>query len=317
MNSVKRLFVPFDNMDDCCVAILIKKKFEYLGCHRYYQMIRQYFNISSKDIEFDSFFSRVFSLSFLFPSEYINCFKIIEEKIIKVNNNDKIPINFYTSEFQCYSCKNKFEDDVIKVNYAAQAYMYSKSSEACVISSIECTKCGAIHYPSYVILKNKKRFYYENFLEHDYVAFSDETMIEALLLKSVTTDLVFKHSSFFGFCGAYNSLFKHYESDLERSMLIDKRLTEYWFYYNLIIFEKETHHHLRDFEGNFIQDLDSAIERIKTNLFNYFVKKWSSHQNLCKHPQCSIAINIDGNHKVNRLTCMFDQAFDQKELKSK
>lgn len=314
MDAIKKLLMPFKNMNECCIAIFIKKKWHHLGFFQYCKIIRKYFNFTCDDNEIKIFFGRVSSLSFLFPSTYINEFQKIEESLNKIN--DKI-INFESSENQCYFCRQYFEEDSRRTQYNAHLYNFSKSSEECTISTIECGKCNTVHFPSYAILKNKDRFYYENVLDLEFVAFSNETVIEALLLQSVTKDLVYKHSSFIGFCGAYNSLFKNDISDETRCMLIDKRLTEYWFYYNLIIFEKETRDTLRGFKGFFLQDLDEALQSIHSKLFQHFIEKWSNHQDSCHHPQCSIAINIDGNHKVNRLTCMFDHSFDKPELKSK
>jgi len=41
------------------------------------------------------------------------------------------------------------------------------------------------------------------------------------------------------------------------------------------------------------------------HLLPLFIKKWSTHE--CKHPSCKRALNIDGNHKVTRLTCLFNE----------
>ena len=50
---------------------------------------------------------------------------------------------------------------------------------------------------------------------------------------------------------------------------------------------------------------------LKPYIFKYFVKKWSSdhHLKLCKNPNCSKIINIDGNWKTARLKCMHEDFF--------
>ena len=35
------------------------------------------------------------------------------------------------------------------------------------------------------------------------------------------------------------------------------------------------------------------------------IKKGEAHLSKCKNPKCSVAINVDGNHKVNRIKCFF------------
>ena len=38
---------------------------------------------------------------------------------------------------------------------------------------------------------------------------------------------------------------------------------------------------------------------------------------VCKHPKCKAALNIDGNHKVTRLTCLFNEiCVNSTEIKS-
>jgi hypothetical protein len=65
----------------------------------------------------------------------------------------------------------------------------------------------------------------------------------------------------------------------------------------------------------YVQDLDTIINGLRKHLFSHFVNKWSSHH--CDHSNCKKALNIDGNHKVNRLKCMYDNIYlNSKEIKS-
>ncbi len=51
--------------------------------------------------------------------------------------------------------------------------------------------------------------------------------------------------------------------------------------------------------------MDKRISQLIPHLLPLFIKKWSTHE--CKHPSCKRALNIDGNHKVTRLTCLFNE----------
>ena len=119
-------------------------------------------------------------------------------------------------------------------------------------------------------------------------------MFETLLLKSLTIDIVYKHASFSNFSNAYNSLYENEKKfDQDRSTLIDKRLCECWLYYNLLIFIKEHNGTLSTFNAPYIQDLDEEIKKNHRSFFTHFTKKWMNHKKDCKHPKCSIALNID------------------------
>jgi hypothetical protein len=60
-----------------------------------------------------------------------------------------------------------------------------------------------------------------------------------------------------------------------------------------------------------IENLDTTITQLIQFLLPTFTKKWSTHK--CKHPNCRVALNIDGNHKVTRLTCLFNDIYQDTE----
>ena len=127
-----------------------------------------------------------------------------------------------------------------------------------------------------------------------------------------------KHASFKNYCASYNGLL---HSDISkdirsRAYLIDKRLCESWFYYNYLIIKKANKEvaNLFDYDPQ-MQNLDEALGKMRSVLFPCFVKKWSEHT--CGNPNCSMAINIDENHKLSRLTCIYDNIyFDSLEIMS-
>ncbi len=57
-----------------------------------------------------------------------------------------------------------------------------------------------------------------------------------------------------------------------------------------------------------IENMDKRISQLKPHLLPHFIKKWSSH--VCIHPSCKREINIDGNNKLIRLTCIFNEIYE-------
>jgi hypothetical protein len=130
------------------------------------------------------------------------------------------------------------------------------------------------------------------------------------MLKGLTNDIIYKHASYSNFSNAYNALFNNKSvNNNERNCLQYKRLCEAWLYYNLLTFIKEENGILFDYNAPFIQDLDSELKRLKDSYYSLFKRKWMNHINgkQCKHPNCSVALNLDGDHKVTRLTCLYNK----------
>lgn len=64
-----------------------------------------------------------------------------------------------------------------------------------------------------------------------------------------------------------------------------------------------------------METLDLSIMDIRKLLLPQFINKWTEHN--CCHPNCKTALNFDGNHKINRLTCLYDNNYlDSPEIKS-
>jgi hypothetical protein len=206
--------------------------------------------------------------------------------------------------------------DGMEHDHIGKIYSYSKTSQSCNLVSVTCKYCEAKHFYSYVIFNKITKRFYENCLELDYISFTQETVFEILLLKSVTVDLVHKHASFTSICSSLNSLMDN-TKEVTRGKLIDKRLIENWFYFNLCSFYLEYSGNFKSFDAPLVEDLDSSIKKAREYLFPHFVKIWTGdqHRSICTHPSCSLAINIDGNHKCNRLTCMYDEyIFESPEI---
>jgi len=182
------------------------------------------------------------------------------------------------------------------------------------IASKKCPKCGASHYLSYAE-KDKLRKPFDYFTENRFIAFSRETIFETKILQMFTSDLLFKHSTFQGFCSAFNHLssFANYllQRIPDRVYLEEKRLIENWFFYKAMKFSEEYFFGLDGLPFPYLNNLDHYLRSLKPYLLPYFCKKWSGiyHKSLCCHNNCSLTINLDGNFKCNRLKCMFEEVF--------
>ncbi len=54
-----------------------------------------------------------------------------------------------------------------------------------------------------------------------------------------------------------------------------------------------------------VDNLDNRILQLLPHLLN--ANKMQINANKCKHPSCKTAININGNHKITRLTCLYNE----------
>ena len=140
------------------------------------------------------------------------------------------------------------------------------------------------------------------------MCFSRESIYEKSLLDNLSADILFKHSSFYSFCQAYNFFYK---IPLTKNRLLLKRirLAETWFTYRYC---KHIYEKCNSFlEKRFIQDLNQALLDLKPSLAKYFTSKWSEnshHRDKCIS-DCSKLYVLDGIHKINHRKCMFQEKF--------
>ena len=55
--------------------------------------------------------------------------------------------------------------------------------------------------------------------------------------------------------------------------------------------------------------INSAIAKIMSTLLSQFVKKWSNHTHKNSEKSCNDAVVYDGNWKLSRLKCVYDQVW--------
>ena len=178
----------------------------------------------------------------------------------------------------------------------------------------KCLNCNSKHYLSFAV-QNETRKFYVDIHKTEFLSFSNEIIIEKKILEKLTSDFVYMHASFIGYCNSYNNFFNVYYNNSRRIKLCIMRLIETWFYFHLLCLKNELHEN--NTEAFFIQNLDSNLSLINPRLREYFMKKWSgsAHRNLCRDEKCSELLVVDGNHKCTRLRCMFENvSFNVKEL---
>lgn len=241
----------------------------------------------------------------------LTCFDHIHSIDCKINkylSQYKIPSRmFITSLENCYLCGLKL-DFSNKTAVTAVLFSAFQPPEYCFNFLVECRACNTKHYQSYctqIVNKREKRFIYKDSLQNQFMSFTKLSIYETRLFELFSADVMYKHTSYQGFVDAYNSVFCA-NNKVDRQ-LNDHRFTECWLYFNLLLYIDEFGD-LSEFEAPSIEHLDAAIEAIRPQLFQNFVKKWngSAHTSFCNHEQCSSLLNVDGNWKLNRLKCMYD-----------
>ncbi len=174
--------------------------------------------------------------------------------------------------------------------------------------STKICDCGAEHFLNFAE-KSSQRTFYENSTNNQFISFTKETIFEMSLLNNFTAHLIFCHTTFMGFCDAYDYMFKSKESyiiEKSRKVLNPKRLAEAWIYLRILLFEIEINGCLSRFNGFPVNGINRYLMNIRKSLHPYFISKWSGnlHTAECSNKNCSVAFVIDGLHKTNRLKCM-------------
>lgn len=303
MESLTNLVKPFISMNDACIAILVKAKYDVID--ECLEILTSYLKQDIRLQDLRNFYGRVLAFPKFFPVNLLSNFDQHLSDIEKSCLNAK-KIYLKPDIKLCIVCDNNLTNSEASHDQG-RVYFYAKESKPAMLKSLKCNRCNTKHHLSFYVTKNGDRNFYDDALVHKYVTFSNETVFEVILLKCLTLDIMYKHSSFKNFCAAYNALLEHDLKDESRFCLIDKRLCEGWFYYNYLLFKPFLMNSGKFTKDPLVQDLDETIKLMKKHLFSHFVSKWSSHK--CDNNMCSRALNIDCNHKVNRLTCIYDRIY--------
>ena len=199
-------------------------------------------------------------------------------------------------------------------------YFLNKEPCLALVTTKICTNCGAEHFISYGLSRCKfKKYFYNGSTENQFISFTKETIFEINLLSNYTSHLLFCHATFMGYCNAFNWYHKSKESYISkesRKILNPKRLAEGWMYLQILLLEIERCGSLTNFNGIDVCEINDYLSNIRRTLLPYFIEKWSSfsHKNACINKKCSIALNIDGLHKINRLKCIYKKDYNIPEI---
>ena len=99
-----------------------------------------------------------------------------------------------------------------------------------------CIKCSITYFKSYSEENESIKRFYNDCLNETFIHFTRETLFETKLFYHLTCDIIFKHSSFKAYCESYNCFNKSNDFSNERSILVEQRLIDGFFYYNILIY---------------------------------------------------------------------------------
>jgi hypothetical protein len=311
-NSFNSFLQPLKNFDELLYTIYLLTHLKHLHLDSLCLILERITHrvFLRSDLEL---FMRKLSL---FSEQYgINFFSTIHDLPEMINNilkSESKCLKFVSPAISCSFCSSKSLNEMNGED-AISYFVSQKPMKASIIAK-KCFNCGACHYLSYAE-KEQSRKPFDYFTENRFIAFSRETIFETHILKMFTSDLLFKHSTFQGFCSAFNHLSSFanylYQCIPDRIYLEEKRLIENWFIYKAMKFSEEYFFGLDGLPFPYLKNLDNYLRCLKPYLLPYFCKKWSGiyHKSLCRHPNCSLTVNLDGNFKCNRLKCMFENVF--------
>ncbi|RNA24790.1 hypothetical protein BpHYR1_001525, partial [Brachionus plicatilis] len=303
MDSFKAILHPFNTIDQLMFALKIGKKMNGFLDSSKVRTINKFLKINVSIEQYSKFNNKVDNFKEFYPINFIETEKSIDEFI-----NSEINFNYSEYEFayeglECLICKQK-------LNFCGYLdsiyYSYNNGPKKAKINIKYCKLCKTRHLLSFYVKKNGERFFYNNVIFKDLISFTNETLFDVKLLDCLTTDIIFKHSSFSAFANAYNYLFINKTVD-SLFFLNDKRLTESWYYYRYLNFLAEFGK--TNIEAFHVNKLNDSIQKINIFLFRYFIQKWNGpfHRFFCLNIDCSKTFTIDGNQKTGRLKCFYEK----------
>ncbi len=186
-------------------------------------------------------------------------------------------IEFSAERKKCIFCDSSLT--FIQRKSKAVCYFFASKPKPVSLNLKECASCDSLHYLNYAE-KDGRRIFFDNTLDEKFVAFTDESIFERLLLDSFTSDLISKHSSFKGFASSYNFLFKCREeykngNNFDRVCLNEIRLNQAWFYLQYLKINLEIHKKFPN-PAPSMKDLNKSISLdLKPILSKYFIQKWT------------------------------------------
>lgn len=218
MDALMTNIKPFKSMDEACIALIIKSKYENLElCST---IISKYLNETHSEQNLKLFFGRVAHFKNLFPLKLINNLETTLMDIESCCEEAKTMI-LKTEKSKCFICDADLQL-AIEIQQQAHVYFYSKPSRPCLNKGLKCRNCSTQYWYSYVVGKNGEKRFYEDACNQTFITFSNYTVFELNIFKSFDMDVIYIHSSSKKYCAAYNSLFNHNIQNENREQLIVK-----------------------------------------------------------------------------------------------
>lgn len=306
MEQFKNILKPFDNMDEMLSALNIIEILKESSMNMKTNIINSYLNKTYNEQQISFFVGKTKIYKEYYPQYFFQNHKSLLD-FIELKSGTKNLIEFEYEGENCILCSHKLE------NFTYVECLYYSLSAGSIKSKMKikiCKNCNTKYFLSFYIKKNEEKSFFENAIFKKNIAFTIETIFEIKLLDSLTSDIIHKHSSFIGFCNAYNYLYMLKNQDnpsAKRAKLNDKRLCETWFLYRYLSFVQR-YLPITNINAFPITELDKNLAAIKNILLPCFVQKWNGpiHKNVCQNKKCSLTFTIDGNLKVRRLKCLFN-----------
>jgi len=298
---------PFNSLNDLLLSFLIMSNYSFLNSCQMVDLFKKLTNekYSSEDLfEIEIYFIK--RKEEMKDNFFFNNIDRFFEKIDHILKKNGFRLEFKTNILSCVFCTASLNRKIFK-KYECVTYFLFKPTSLCYQIAFLCsnTYCQAKHFLSFAVLDSKLK-YYNDSTEKKFISFSCSTIFELKILKTLSFDLIYKHSSFNSFSLAFNSILKNnfFCYGFEREYLEEERLTEAFFYYRYLLLIKENNKFKPLFFPR-ICELEDCFNTFLNELPTYFTNKWSKHT--CKEKKCCNAIAIDGNHKIHRRVCCFDE----------
>lgn len=298
-----KLIEPFESMDELLSFCYLSEKYSDRSISFKTQIINQFLQKKLTENQIENFVNKMQFCPNFYPKNFFNNQLKLDDFLAE--NSSKL---MEPTLNECLMCKN-YTLEPFKTSNSI-VYSLSDGPFETKVSSKKCLKCHSIYYFSFYIDKNGERVFYSDVLKNRYISFTNETIFEIRLLENVTIDIIFKHSSFKSYTNSYNyfNFTKDFRQLNGREKLEKKRLIENWFYYRYLFTFMEIYP-FKKIQAFYINLLDENLDLLNKSLFQHFAKKWSGthHFSMCKDKNCAKSISVDGNHKVNRLKCLYEE----------
>ncbi len=271
---------PFLILDDYLITCFILSNYSQFGFSTLIEIVKLLTSKKSITLhELELLNKRIIACPELYATKFFENKNLRQEidALLKKENT----IHFNSPAVECVFCKAKLNEKTKA--YQAMVYFDSSKPKKAEINSKICDICNASHFISHAENAHKERKPLETIMSSEYIAFTNETIFEKMMLERLTASLFCDHATFMGYINTHNHIFdceKDYlenKEKVKRSCLNEKRLIEAWFFYQFLKAKNEIPDNKVEYEFPTIEQLDQAILQLKPSLLPFFIKKWSGN----------------------------------------